>query len=198
LLAFMNERLFHDHGARRKVALEMLFAATNDVPQSGELNAFLDRFLIRSWIENVPEDSEALGELIERGWSETYGAHDEVGDDGRLLQSLQSLRDDIERRTSAGSLAPDSGDDFRYGLLDAIHRARRIGASRMSNRRIVKLIDVMLLYRLYRQANGESDERTDFEFGRQEKELIELHFLDRKLEPSESALGRPYESMRAR
>ena len=208
LLAFMNERLFHDHGERHEVALEMLFGATNEVPRSGELSAFFDRFLIRSWVENVPEDVQALGEMIARGWTETY-SDEGLGGNGkgkdkaaknysRLLDGLRLLREDIASRTAAQQLAPDGADEFLYGLQDAIYQARRIDASRMSNRRIVKLIDVMLLYRLYRQANGKGDDKKTFEFGKPEIDLIEQHLLDRKLQPNESALRRSFESMRTR
>ena len=198
LLAVMNERLFHDHGERREVALEMLFAATNEVPQSGELSAFLDRFLIRSWVENVSEDPEAISELIARGWSETYAAHGEVESHSEVLQGLRSLRDDIAKRTTARELVPDRGDSFHHALQDAVHNVRRIGASQMSNRRIVKLIDVMLLHCLYRHANGNDDEKMDFRFGRPEYDLIKDHFLDRKLQPNEPALDVPLESLGVR
>ena len=47
ILTFMNERKFHERGTSKKVAMEYMFGATNDVPETGTLKAIFDRFLIR-------------------------------------------------------------------------------------------------------------------------------------------------------
>jgi transposase len=39
LLSFMNERAFYDRGQRHRVPLQCLFAATNELPDSDELQA---------------------------------------------------------------------------------------------------------------------------------------------------------------
>src|SRR5262245_5404864 len=72
LLAFMNERKFHDRGRTTPVALECLFGATNDVPTSPELRAFFDRFLLRAWVDVVPEDQAMIHDLLSAGWRETH------------------------------------------------------------------------------------------------------------------------------
>ncbi len=72
LLAFMNERVFHDRGRRKEVALECLFGATNDPPTSSELLAIFDRFTLRCWVENVQGEQTDLHKLLSIGWTETY------------------------------------------------------------------------------------------------------------------------------
>ena len=62
ILAFMNERIFHDRGERKPVALQCLFAATNRIPETPVLSAFFDRFLLRCKVENVRAMTEAARE----------------------------------------------------------------------------------------------------------------------------------------
>lgn len=47
LLTLVNERLFHNDGAAMKVPLVSLFGASNELPESRELEALFDRFLLR-------------------------------------------------------------------------------------------------------------------------------------------------------
>lgn len=47
LLRIVNERKFDNNGAPQKVPLLTLFGASNELPESGELSALYDRFLLR-------------------------------------------------------------------------------------------------------------------------------------------------------
>lgn len=47
LLTIVNERKFYQDGAPEPVALRMLFAATNDIPEQTELLALSDRFVLK-------------------------------------------------------------------------------------------------------------------------------------------------------
>ncbi len=47
LLRIVNERKFDNNGASQKVPLLTLFGASNELPESGELSALYDRFLLR-------------------------------------------------------------------------------------------------------------------------------------------------------
>src|SRR5215510_3790108 len=74
LLSFMNERAFYDRGRRHSVPLQCLFAATNEVPDSDELQAIWDRFTLRCRVENVAADRGRIQELLTKAWPLTYGA----------------------------------------------------------------------------------------------------------------------------
>lgn len=53
LLTILNERLFDNGKERLPVPLLCLVAASNELPESEELDALYDRFLLRSQVQQV-------------------------------------------------------------------------------------------------------------------------------------------------
>jgi MoxR-like ATPase len=73
LLTVLNERKFYQDGEPLPVALKILFAATNDIPQQSELEALADRFILK--IETKPVKNTHFAELIDAGiMNEAYRA----------------------------------------------------------------------------------------------------------------------------
>ncbi len=178
ILSFLNERMFHDHGTRKRVKMECLFAASNDVPESPELRAVFDRFSLRCRVNNVPVDPGAIGALLQKGWSETYGAH-ERGQFEHLLEELKSFRKAIKKATENGDLAPEDNHPFYRKLSQQIYHARQYDLSEMSNRRLVKMVYIMLVHRIYEAVVN--DERHDrLELGSNQLGLLPRFFLDRQ------------------
>src|SRR5205085_4220121 len=71
LLTIINERKFYQDGQPQPMRLRVLFAATNDVPEQGELAALKDRFVLK--VESRPVQDEFFQELIDAGLqSEAY------------------------------------------------------------------------------------------------------------------------------
>ncbi len=71
LLTIINERKFYQDGVPQPVRLRVLFAATNEVPEQGELAALKDRFVLKAESRSVQE--EHFTELIDMGLrSEVY------------------------------------------------------------------------------------------------------------------------------
>jgi MoxR-like ATPase len=71
LLTIINERKFYQDGAPQPVRLRVLFAATNEVPEQGELAALKDRFVLKVESQSVQE--KHFTELIDTGLrSEVY------------------------------------------------------------------------------------------------------------------------------
>ena len=60
LLAVLNERIFHNGVAPEAVPLLSLFAASNELPEEGELMALFDRFLLRFQLDYVSDDERFL------------------------------------------------------------------------------------------------------------------------------------------
>ena len=61
LLTIINERKFYQDGVPTPVNLRVLFAATNEVPEHGELGALKDRFVLKAESLSVQDDHfEAL------------------------------------------------------------------------------------------------------------------------------------------
>src|ERR1700741_4806030 len=65
LLTIINERKFYQDGLPQPVRLRILFAATNEIPEQGELAALKDRFVLKAEGRSVQEDH--FEELIDSG-----------------------------------------------------------------------------------------------------------------------------------
>src|SRR6188472_3900601 len=65
LLTIINERKFYQDGTPEAVPLKILFAATNEVPEQGELAALKDRFVLN--VLSKPVQEEHFQELIDFG-----------------------------------------------------------------------------------------------------------------------------------
>src|SRR5438876_12374030 len=71
LLTIINERKFYQDGVPQPVRLRVLFAATNEVPEQGELAALKDRFVLK--VESRSVQEHHFTELIDAGLqSEVY------------------------------------------------------------------------------------------------------------------------------
>jgi MoxR-like ATPase len=179
LLAFLNERIFHDRGKRIKVQnLKALFAATNNVPQTPELRAVFDRFVLRCWVDNVAPNSSHISHLIQVGWTETYGTHPKGAqasyrrDD--LLANLEELRKEIEQSTTSGRLRPQENSAMYDNLAQLVKTARDNGLSEMSNRRLVKIAYIHFLHHIYLYATRASPEAEELSL----QWLVTPYFFD--------------------
>lgn len=57
LLTVMNERVFYNDGKAEPVPMLAMFGASNEIPNSEELGAFYDRFVLRFFVNGLREDS---------------------------------------------------------------------------------------------------------------------------------------------
>jgi Mg-chelatase subunit ChlI len=165
ILTFLNERFFHDRGQRQQVPWRCFFGATNEIPESAELRALFDRFVLRCWVRNVGEqgpEAERLPQfatLLSAGFRETYGKHANLYRPGNLLGNLSSFRDDMEHRVNAGSLAVSLQTDQAGQQLTAlVDYARRYGLSQVSNRRLIKMVNAMAVHAIYRSVRRQLSE----------------------------------------
>ncbi len=65
LLTIINEKKFYQDGEPQPVRLRILFAATNEVPEHGELGALKDRFVLKA--ESLPVQEDYFEQLIDAG-----------------------------------------------------------------------------------------------------------------------------------
>lgn len=186
LLAFLNERIFHDRSLRKPVAMECLFGATNFIPETPELKAVFDRFLIRSYMENVEPEPEKISQLIRKGWKETFSLHPKFNEFNKLLDELKAFRDTIKSITAKGHLIPDETGEFYRGITQLIHYSRQYELSEMSNRRLVKMVFVMMIDRIYKAIiTDEYKQEGEIKMGPVQLELLPLYFLDRQDEEAQ-------------
>lgn len=190
LLAFLNERIFHDRNQRQAVAMECLFAASNHIPQSPEMKAIFDRFLLRCHLDNVTADPGRISALMRKGWRETYSQHTKYTEFHSLLKELKKFRETIRDITMKGHLEPQESSIFYKGLTHLVHFARQYELSEVSNRRLVKMLHVMLVDRLYAASTSEefTTEAKEIALGPQQLELFPLYFLDRFDEEAEKQM----------
>ncbi len=190
LLAFLNERIFHDRNERQAVAMECLFAASNHTPQSPEMKAVFDRFLLRCHLANVTAEPVKISALMRKGWRETYSMHTKYSEFHSLLKDLKKFRDTICDITMKGHLEPQETNGFYKGLTHLIHYARQYELSEVSNRRLVKMLHVMLVDRIYHASCNEEfkQEGKEITLGAAQLELLPLYFLDRFDEEAEKQM----------
>lgn len=123
LLAILNERTFRRGHTRVRVPLRICVAASNALPDDEGLAAFADRFLLRAFVEPVPDAS--LEALLEAGH--------------RLAKSEAPRRaatlDDLDALASAAQRC-DLGD-VRPHIAHAVRLLRKAGVA-LSDRRVVK------------------------------------------------------------
>jgi hypothetical protein len=183
----MNERAFYDRGRRHRVPLQCLFAATNELPDSEELQAVWDRFTLRCRVDNVAADRRRIQDMLTKAWPLTYGV-DEASQAGsrkdapersvaaapHVLPALQALRDSI--RSAAGLF--DAESETLAVITQLVELARTHGLSQISNRRMVKFIYVMLVHRVYDCVRGSEARGTPVTLQAEQLRLLPQYFLD--------------------
>ena len=122
LLGILNERVFRRGSTVRQCPLRLCVGATNALPDDSALTAFADRFLVRVFLEPVPDAS--LEDLLDAGWLDRRPLQPEpVG-----LGAIDRLRE--------FSLECDLSE-ARPLLGTAVRRIRAAGVT-LSDRRVVR------------------------------------------------------------
>lgn len=188
LLSFMNERAFYDRGRRHSVPLQCLFAATNELPDSDELQAIWDRFTLRCRVENVAADRGRIQDMLTKAWPLTYGAGlSEAPEAGsrtearapsapHLLEELQALRETIRGATRLF----DPEAETLGVVTQLVELARTHGLSQVSNRRMVKFVYVMLVHRVYDCVRNGETSAAAIALRPEELRLLPKYFLDQE------------------
>ena len=155
LLTIINERKYYQDGAPVPVALRVLLAATNEIPEHTELAALRDRFALKILCESVQDEhffelidagleAQTQRDLDQRPWAE---GHCSLGD---ILAAHRYLTMQMAQRERApdGTLQRDRDRYFDEELLRELRRLlrtlRREDGIFISDRKVVKL------YRLLR------------------------------------------------
>jgi MoxR-like ATPase len=99
LLTIINERKFYQDGVPEPVPLRVMFAATNEIPEQGELAALKDRFVLKVLSRPVQEThfqelidfglrGEAYRGLNQKPWAEGHCSLDDFVMANRYLTHL--------------------------------------------------------------------------------------------------------------
>jgi MoxR-like ATPase len=124
LLGILNERTFRRGHTRLQCPLRVCVGASNALPDDDSLAAFGDRFLVRAFLEAIPDPR--LEELLEQGW--TLGAPQAKPTTG----GMESI-DALSRAARAMDLSA-----VRPHLAHALRQLRGAGIA-LSDRRSVRV-----------------------------------------------------------
>ncbi len=155
LLTIINEKKFYQDGMPESVPLRVLFAATNEIPEQGELAALKDRFVLKVLSRSVADahfqelidaglQSEAYRNLNQKPWVEGHCTLDDFLKANRYLTYLFARKQGDGRgdeQNDRNVFFPD--DVFRefQRLVKTLVREDKIF---ISDRKLVKL------YKLFR------------------------------------------------
>jgi len=155
LLTIINERKFYQEGKPEPVPLKIMFAATNEVPEQGELAALKDRFVLK--VLSRPVQDDFFSELIDAGlageahkglnqkpWAEGHCSLDDLLKANRYLTLLFGRRhSDLHGEEQNDRNIYFPADVFRefQRLVKTLVREDKIF---ISDRKLVKL------YKLFR------------------------------------------------
>jgi MoxR-like ATPase len=123
LLGILNERVFRRGHSVVRCPLRVCVGASNTLPEDESLAAFADRFLVRIFVEPVPDPR--LEELLEAGWTLDH----EDGSNGFTRATLADLDTLAEaaRRSDLSRVRPHLAHSIRLlrgaGILLSDRRA---------------------------------------------------------------------------
>jgi MoxR-like ATPase len=155
LLTIINEKKFYQEGRPEPVPLRVLFAATNEVPEQGELAALKDRFVLKVQSRSVQDEyfeqlidaglqNEAYKGLNQKPWVEGLCTLDDFVKANRYLTHL------FARKTGNG-LGEEQNDRQVFFPPDVFREFQRLVKTLVredeifiSDRKLVKL------YKLFR------------------------------------------------
>lgn len=155
LLTVINERKYYQDGVPERVALRVLFAATNLVPEHEELAALRDRFALKVLCRPVSEDhfvelidtgldAQLHKDLGQRPWAEGHATLADVLDAHRYLSLLMSQREPGPDGEPLRDRARFFPDELLREMRRVLSTLRREDGVSISDRKVVKL------YRLLR------------------------------------------------
>lgn len=170
LLTILNERLFDNGNERIEVPLLCLVGASNELPESEELDALYDRFLLRSSVEQV--SSASLRDLLKLSESSETKARANINDDKKFSLKPSDFQG-VKEKACEITTVPDSVinlmTDLRAHLQDKCEPPIYVSDRRLlkavtllrvaaytDGRTIVSDFDTLLLAHVLWQRPGES------------------------------------------
>ena len=153
LLTIINEKKFYQDGAPQPVNLRVLFAATNEVPEQGELAALKDRFVLKAQSRSVQDEhfeqlidagvqTEVFRSFNQKPWCEGHCTLTDLLKANRYLTLLFARKQKVgreEQNDRQTFFPPEVFREFQR-LVKTLVREDRIF---ISDRKLVKLYKVL-------------------------------------------------------
>ncbi len=141
LLTIINEKKFYQDGLPQPVRLRVLFAATNEVPEQGELAALKDRFVLKAESRSV---AEVYRTLNQKPWVEGHATLEDLLKANRYLTfqfGRQQRNGRKDEQTDRQLFFPQNVFKEFQRLVKVLVREEKVF---VSDRKLVKL------YKLFR------------------------------------------------
>lgn len=191
LLTIINERKYYQDGKAVPVALEILFGATNEIPDNVELGALKDRFCLKAICESVREtdfeglldaglDAQTQRDLGQKPWVEGHSSLEDIKMAHRYL-ALQMARKDLDGKSQTQRdrhlyFQDEMIAEFRR-ILDTLTKEDNVF---ISDRKVIKLYKLLRTHAWL--MHGGKVERDDLAILSHLGESIdELKLLDEKV-----------------
>lgn len=177
LLNVMNERKFVDiDGTEHNVPLISMFAASNELPQGEELQAFYDRILLKHFVQPVPPDKLKEGILLNMSGAKPQRT-------GITLEELNRVYDEIREYAGAHK-------DSIAGIVSTIVSTMRANGIFISDRTAMGAGYLPFLVAAYSWLNGINVKRAAMEVAKyiiqdNDEQLNALHKSLQSIYPSE-------------
>lgn len=154
LLTIINEKKFYQEGKPEPVPLRVMFAATNEIPEQGELAALKDRFVLKVMSRPVQDDhfqelidsglrGEAYKGLNQKPWAEGHASLEDFLKANRYLTHLFA-------RTQTDVNGDEQNDRTRFFPADVFREYQRVVKTLIredkifiSDRKLVKLYKLL-------------------------------------------------------
>lgn len=139
LLTVLNERLFDNGSERKQIPLLCLVGASNELPESEELDALYDRFLVRKQVIQV--SSGGLVDLLSVAGTPREGNHTKMEpseNEGLALEDFTETRFKARQNVRVSNEVVQLMVDLRNWLQEKCEPPVYV-----SDRRLVKAVDLM-------------------------------------------------------
>jgi MoxR-like ATPase len=156
LLTIINEKKFYQDGVPVPVKLRVLYAATNEIPEQGELAALKDRFVLKIESRSVQEEhftelvdiglqSEAYRSLNQKPWMEGHCGLDDLLRVNRYLTFL------FARKSADGRGGDEQNDRQQFFPPEVFREFQRLVKTLVRDDRIfISDRKLVKLYKLFR------------------------------------------------
>lgn len=138
LLGILNERIFRRGHTRMKVPLRVCVGASNQLPSDESLAAFADRFLVRLFVEPIPDP--LLENLLEGGWDlakKDFSHAANIADVDTLAQMVVNVDLNLIRPQIAQAVRIMRGAGINISDRRAVKMQRLIASAAILDGRIV-------------------------------------------------------------
>lgn len=181
MLSMLNEGVFYNDGKANPVELRLAIGASNEYPESEDLEAFYDRFIFRHWV-NYLQDPQNRIQMAKAARSSKSAAQNVVPPTTLTVEEIDNLQEFVHTVAFPDQLAK---------VYDRMYRALQTHSINISDRRYYKGQVVMMANALLNgRTTVTADDFRSLKHVLWNKDIKELDIVENEL----AKFVNPYES----